>query len=79
VIDTVIDFTLPCAATVDTTLGSTCSVSSSVAARLGAHPSPDAARASWEVAAIDVFDGGADGTASTADNAVFLTQGIFVP
>lgn len=78
-IDTIIDFTLPCSATGDTTIGSTCSVTSSVAARLGAHPSPDGARAMWELAPINVLDGGADGTASTAGNALFLRQGIFVP
>jgi hypothetical protein len=28
---------------------------------------------------IQVFDGGADGDISTADNTLFLTQGVFVP
>jgi hypothetical protein len=28
---------------------------------------------------IQVLDGGADGSVSTADNTLFLTQGVFVP
>jgi hypothetical protein len=35
-----------------------------------------------EIASLDevrVFDGGADGDVDTADNTLFLKQGIFVP
>jgi hypothetical protein len=28
---------------------------------------------------VQVMDGGADGLVSTADNALFATQGLFVP
>jgi hypothetical protein len=37
-------------------------------------------RAIWELKAVDVFDGGADGQASTTgDNTLFERQGVFVP
>ena len=37
-------------------------------------------RALWEMEQVQVRDGGPDGdAASTADNELFLTQGVFVP
>jgi hypothetical protein len=37
-------------------------------------------RAIWQLSNIEVFDGGADGDASTTgDNTLFARQGIFVP
>jgi len=36
-------------------------------------------RAIWQLAAVNVFDGGADGRASTSPNSVFATQGFFIP
>ena len=40
----------------------------------------DGQRAIWALGAIRVFDGGPDGDAdTTGDNAVFATQGLFVP
>jgi hypothetical protein len=37
-------------------------------------------RAVWELGAVRVFDGGADGDPSTADgDAPFLAQGVFIP
>jgi hypothetical protein len=39
-----------------------------------------AARAIWEVADVQVFDGGPDGFASTTgDNTLFMRQGVFAP
>ena len=40
---------------------------------------PEGKRAIWELDAIEVFDGGTDGIASTAPNTLFARQGIFVP
>jgi hypothetical protein len=37
-------------------------------------------RSIWELGQVQVFDGGADGLASTAgDNTLFEREGIFVP
>jgi hypothetical protein len=37
-------------------------------------------RAIWQTDQIQLYDGGADGVASTTgDNTLFMTQGIFVP
>jgi hypothetical protein len=40
----------------------------------------EASRAIWQLGEINVYDGGSDGIGSTtADNTLFLTQGVFVP
>jgi Tol biopolymer transport system component len=71
-------FTVPCSATTDTTVGSTCTLNTSMDAI-----SPDSvnekARAIWELGKIEVMDGGADGLASTNDNDMFAVQGLYVP
>ncbi len=36
-------------------------------------------RAIWALDKLQVFDGGADGVASTSPNTLFAAQGIFVP
>jgi hypothetical protein len=36
-------------------------------------------RAIWELSQVKVYDGGADGSASTADNTLFAVQGLFAP
>ena len=36
-------------------------------------------RAVWELGAVRVIDGGADGNPATGPNTLFATQGIFVP
>ena len=70
--------TVPCAATTATTVGSTCSVSTTFnAVAPGAIIA--SARAIWEVGAMRVFDGGPDGVASTSPNTLFMTQGVFAP
>src|SRR5262249_2528169 len=72
-------FAVPCAATPDTTIGSTCSLSSSFDAIV---PGSVAAgnRAIWQRQDVQVFDGGADGQAgTTSDNTLFERQGIFAP
>jgi Tol biopolymer transport system component len=79
VLDTHFPFTVPCTTTADTTVGSTCSVSTSVNTVVpGAVVT--AQRAIWEMGQVKVYDGGADGSASTAaGNTLFMNQGIFVP
>jgi TolB protein len=71
--------TVPCAATVDTTVGSTCALTTTADAVVpGAIK--ESKRAIWEHSQARVYDGGADGLASTAgDNTLFEVQGIFVP
>jgi hypothetical protein len=72
-------FAVPCTATVSTTTGSSCSLTSSFNSIL---PGSVVAgrRAIWELGEIDVFDGGTDGQAGTAgDNTLFERQGLFVP
>ena len=36
-------------------------------------------RSIWEIGQVQVFDGGADGDADTADNTLFAVQGTFTP
>jgi Tol biopolymer transport system component len=70
--------TFPCGATPDTTIGSECSVSTSAnvltpGAVIGGQ------RTMWEVNQIKLLDGGPDGDATTANNSVFMVQGVFAP
>jgi hypothetical protein len=72
-------FAVPCAPTASTTVGSTCTLTSSFNSIL---PGSIVAgkRAIWELGEIDVFDGGADGQGgTTGDNTLFERQGVFVP
>ena len=72
-------FTVPCAATADTSTGGACSLTSSFNAIVPGSV-VEGKRAIWELNEVDVFDGGADGQASTAfDNTLFARQGVFVP
>jgi hypothetical protein len=70
--------TAPCTATPSSPSGSECSLSSSFNAIV---PGGVVAgkRAIWQLGEVDVFDGGADGLASTTPNELFASQGIFVP
>lgn len=71
--------TVPCAATADGTVGSTCSVLTSANSVLP-NAVVEGKRSIWEIGQVQVFDGGADGVASTTgDNTAFMTQGLFVP
>jgi hypothetical protein len=76
--DLPLSFTVPCVATTLTTIGSTCSVTTTADA-LGAGTVKESMRSNWELGKVNVFDGGADGVASTNPNTLFLTQGYFVP
>jgi hypothetical protein len=72
-------FAVPCAVTASTTTGGACSLSSSFNSILPGSVVAGS-RAIWALGQIEVFDGGADGQASTVgDNTLFERQGVFVP
>jgi hypothetical protein len=70
--------TVPCVATIDPDKGGTCSVTTTVDA-ISAGTAQEDKRAVWALGQIQVFDGGPDGLASTANNSLFAVQGVFVP
>ena len=76
------DFTFPvragCSATSSTATGALCSVYTSANAVMPGS-ARDGYRAIWQMDKVRVFDGGADGDASTEPNALFVTQGVFIP
>jgi hypothetical protein len=77
--DTTLSATVPCAATADPGIGSTCSVTTT-ADTLVPGTVTERDRAVWGLDRVRLFDGGVDGDADTsADNALFATQGVFVP
>jgi hypothetical protein len=76
--DTTLNITVPCASTASTTVGSTCSVTTTADAIIPGVV-PEGKRSVWEVGKVDVYDGGPDGVVSTNDNTLFADQGIFIP
>jgi glucose/arabinose dehydrogenase len=70
--------TAACAATADTATGATCSLATTVDA-LTPGAIKEKKRSIWQLGAVQVLDGGADGVVSTTPNSVFLDQGVFVP
>ena len=76
--DVAFPVTVPCAATGDPTIGSTCSINTTLdAVTMGAVP--EGKRAIWQLDKVRVNDGGADGVVSTTPNTLFMTQGVFIP
>ncbi|HZO59651.1 MAG TPA: PQQ-dependent sugar dehydrogenase [Solirubrobacterales bacterium] len=76
--DSTFTWTVPCTATADTTIGSTCSiVTTADAVTPGAVV--EGMRAVWELGHVRVYDGGPDGAAGTVPNTLFASQGLFVP
>jgi hypothetical protein len=71
-------FTVPCATTADPTIGSACSVSTTADA-LAPGTVVEGSRGVWQLGQAQLFDGGADGLASTAGNTLFEVEGVFVP
>lgn len=72
-------FAVPCASTASTAEGGSCALSSSFNAILPGSV-VDGKRAVWELADVQVFDGGPDGQAATAaGDALFERQGLFIP
>jgi hypothetical protein len=77
--DFIYRFTIPCQATVSTTIGSTCAVTTT-ADVIQPGSVTERARTIWQLGQIELFDGGPDGVASTTSgNTLFETQGVFVP
>jgi hypothetical protein len=70
--------TVPCVATGNTAIGSTCSVNTTADAVLPGAVQ-ELKRTIWQLAAVKVNDGGPDGLAATPGNTPFATQGVFVP
>jgi hypothetical protein len=76
--DTPFRFTVPCDATPSDPAGSSCSTITSADAVVPGSV-VEGRRAIWAMGPTQLFDGGADGVASTTPNTLFATQGIFVP
>ncbi|HZO58690.1 MAG TPA: DNRLRE domain-containing protein [Solirubrobacterales bacterium] len=70
--------TVPCAVTLSPASGSDCAVATTFDA-VTPGIVDEGARGVWQLAAIDVLDGGPDGDVSTPGNTVFATSGLFVP
>jgi hypothetical protein len=68
----------PCNPTPDTNIGSRCAVTTTLDGVLPGMV-PEGARSVWELAQVEVTDGGSDGDPATAGNTVFARQGVFVP
>ena len=79
---TVTDIPFPvngtCANTTSTSIGGTCSVNTSANAVVVGSVK-DTQRGVVEISQLQIFDGGADGNVTTADNTLFAVQGIFIP
>jgi hypothetical protein len=76
--DSPLSFTIPCTTTASNAVGSTCSVITTADA-LAAGTVKENMRTIWQLAKVNVFDGGADGLASTNPNTLFMAQGYFTP
>jgi hypothetical protein len=76
--DVPFEFVVPCATTGSTTIGSTCSVSTTADA-IQPGIATEGSRSVWELSQVQIADGGADGVASTEPNTIFAVQGVFVP
>jgi uncharacterized repeat protein (TIGR01451 family) len=71
VVPTDVSFAVPCSS-------GTCSLSSTYEAVVPGAVK-ELKRANWELGAVRVLDGGADGNPATGPNTVFAVQGVFVP
>jgi hypothetical protein len=70
--------TLPCVPTADTSVGSTCSVSTTADAIAG-NIAQEGERSTWAIGQVELWDSGPDGNINTDDNELFAVEGIFVP
>ena len=79
---TVVDIPFPvngtCANTTATTIGGTCTTNTTANAVVVGSVK-DTQRGVVEIQQLQIFDGGADGNVTTADNTLFAVQGIFIP
>jgi hypothetical protein len=78
VLDVPLSVTGTCVNTASTTVGATCTVATT-ANTVVPGAIKDTQRAVVETSQVQINDGGADGVVSTADNTLFLDQGIFIP
>jgi pimeloyl-ACP methyl ester carboxylesterase len=69
--DTPLAFNISCT-------GGTCSSVTTANAVMGGI-AREGKRSVWQLSQVQVFDGGADGDADTADNQLFAVQGLFAP
>jgi TolB protein len=77
--DTSLGATVLCAATGDTTTGSSCLLTTTANA-IAPGSVTAGARSVWELGQVQVDDGGNDGDVDTGgDNTLFMVQGVFVP
>jgi hypothetical protein len=77
-VDAPLRITIPCTGTPGAT-GSSCSITTTADTVLPGVV-PQGRRSIWELGPIQVFDGGADGLASSSgDNTLFAEQGLFAP
>jgi len=76
--DLEVPVTIPCTPTGDTSVGSTCSVTTTFEA-ITPGMVREGARSIWQLGQIEVRDGGPDGDVDTPGNGVFARQGIFIP
>jgi hypothetical protein len=77
-VDAPLRITIPCTAS-SSASGSACAITTTLDSVLP-RVVPEGRRSIWALAPVEVFDGGADGLASSAgDNTLFAEQGLFVP
>jgi WD40 repeat protein len=77
--DVPFSFAVPCTATPDTSIGSTCSVATTANSVLPGVVR-EGKRAVWELGRFELYDGGSDGDADTpGDNTLFAVQGLLAP
>jgi len=77
--DVSLSFTVPCSPTPDTSVGATCSTTTTADA-VAPGVVVERRRAIWELRHVQVLDGGPDGDAETiSGNHVFQVPGVFIP
>ena len=80
IVDLPLNFGANCVATSDTTIGSTCLTITTLETVMGGNAIVEGARSTWHFDDFRVYDGGADGSATTAaGNTLFLWGGLFFP
>ena len=72
------DFPIQCTPTADTTVGSTCSLTTTMDTGGGSFVK-EGRRSIWQFHDPRVYDGGPDGSVDTLDNTLFAVPGMFVP
>jgi hypothetical protein len=71
--------TIQCAASTSTAIGGACATTTSADALIPGSV-PEGQRSIWEVAQVQIYDGGPDGSVVTASgDKVLLREGVFVP